>query len=360
MAAASVVATSWLLLVAAPEARPWVQMRGIYGGAPREMVAGGRLIEQGVNAIFVGAGGINDALVEWAAEQGVALYAEFNTLHVAGYLKEHPDAEPVGTDGLPCPPPEGWQGVAPAHEGYRHWRMDELRKLVTRYPIAGVWLDYHHSHASWERDVPVMPDTGFEPYSLKLFQEQTGIMLPDEPVPALARRLLTEHRERWIQWRCDLLTDWVREIREILDAARPGLLLGTFHCPWTDTDYDGALRDKLHLDLKAQARYLDVFSPMPYHARFGHAADPAWISRQVTWLGNHLGIRGEPGERHRIWPIVQLADWGEPVPVAQVTEVLDHGSRRPATGVMVFNWGWLAKQPEKLPPLRVFYLAIAP
>lgn len=96
---------------------------------------------------------------------------------------------------------------------------------------------------------------------------------------------------------------------------------------------------KLAIDLKAQSEYIDIFSIMPYHARFGHAYDPAWISRQTAWLGNHLGIQGDPDERNRIWPIVQLSDWGEPVPVEQVREVLDHGSRRPATGVMIFNWG---------------------
>ncbi|MBI2300954.1 MAG: family 10 glycosylhydrolase [Armatimonadetes bacterium] len=334
-------------------------MRGIYGGAPREMVpAGGRLVDQGVNAIFVGSGGINDELVTWAREQGVKLYAEFNTMHAAEYLKDHPDAAPVGVDGQPCPPPDGWQGVAPAHEGYRRWRMDALRELVARVPIDGVWLDYHHSQANWEQPEPAMPDTGFEPYSLARFQQETGITLPAAPVTRLARLLLTTHRERWIRWRCDVFTDWVREIRAILDATRPGLLLGTFHCPWSDTDRDGALRNKLCIDLKAQARYLDVFSPMPYHARFGHATDPAWISRQVTWLGGYLGIRGEPGERHRIWPIVQLADWGETVAAGQVAEVLDHGSRRPATGVMVFHWSGLAARPEKIPPLREFYLAI--
>ena len=90
-------------------------------------------------------------------------------------------------------------------------------------------------------------------------------------------------------------------------------MLGTFHSPWSEDDFGGALRDKLAIDLRAQADFLDVFSPMPYHARFGHADDPAWISRQVAWLGRHLGLNGPPSET-AIWPIVQLSDWGEPVP----------------------------------------------
>ena len=138
----------------------------------------------------------------------------------------------------------------------------------------------------------------------------------------------------------------------IRDETRPKALLGTFHCPWTDTERDGALRKKLGIDLKAQARYIDVFSPMPYHARFGYAKDPAWISRQTKWLGEFLGGGA------RIWPIVQLSDWGEKVPVEQVAAVLDHGTRAPATGVMVFAWGRLRKRPDKVAAMVESYRAM--
>jgi hypothetical protein len=77
-------------------------------------------------------------------------------------------------------------------------------------------------------------------------------------------------------------------------------------------------------------------------------------------LGSHLGIKGEPGERHKIWPIVQLSDWGESVPPDQVRSVLEHGTRLPAAGVMVFAWGSLRRQPEKVDELIEFYRAIAP
>ena len=36
------------------------------------------------------------------------------------------------------------------------------------------------------------------------------------------------------------------------------------------------------------------------------------------------------------------------VPVEQVRSVLDHGTRRPATGVMVFNWGSLKGKMDKV------------
>ena len=227
--------------------------------------------------------------------------------------------------------------------------MDAFRTLLQDFAIDGVWLDYHHSHASWERAEPDMPDTCFCDRCLRRFQEATAIRLPDAPTPERAALLLSTHRAAWIRWRLDVFTDWVREFREILDATRPSALLGTFHNAWSDEDMGGARLEKLAIDLKAQAAYVDVFSPMVYHARFGHAGDPAWISRQVTWLGEYLGIEGAPGERHRIWPIVQVSGLGRIRASRRRWRPCSSAARRrPATGVMVFAWGGVRKQPEKI------------
>ncbi len=204
-----------------------------------------------------------------------------------------------------------------------------------------------------------MPDTCFCARCLGRFQQATGITLPAVSTRERAALLLSTHREAWVRWRLGVFTDWVREFDAIRDAVRPAALLGTFHNPWSDDDLGGARLQKLAIDLRAQAAYIDVFSPMPYHARFGHAGDPAWISRQVRWLGQHLGIDGTPGERHRIWPIVQISDWGEPVPLAQVETVLTEGARRPSTGVMVFAWGGLRSSPEKIEAIGRTFRAMA-
>ena len=343
-----------------PGRRPWLEVRGIYGGFPVELMQGGKVLRDGgVNAVFIGSGSLTPERVRVLHDAGAKVFAEFNSMHDASYLKDYPEAAPIGVDGRISPPPDGWQGLCPTHPGYRKNRMDAFRAVLADYAIDGVWLDYHHSHASWEQAVPVMPDTCFCERCLRLFQDQTGIRLPVKPVMELSRLLLGEYRQRWVRWRCDLFTDWVREYRAVLDSTRTGALLGTFHCPWSDADFAGALESSLAIDLKAQSRYLDVFSPMPYHARFGHLSDPGWISRQVSWLGNHLGVTGAPGERLKIWPIVQISDWGEAVPTSQVASVLDYGTRRPATGVMVFAWGALREQPAKIDEIVRFYRALS-
>lgn len=344
----------------AQDKRPHVTIRGIYGGVPTELLEKSTLPESGVNAIFIGSGSLNADDITLLKEQGAKVFVEFNTMHVASYLKDHPDAAPIGVDGKTSPAPHGWQGICPTHPAYRRSRMEAFRKVLSDFEIDGIWLDYHHSHASWERAEPALPDTCFCPRCLAQFARDTDTKLPQQTVPQLARQLLGPHQETWVQWRCDVFTDWVREFREIIDETRPDAVFGTFHCPWTNQDLDGALRKKLAIDLRAQAKYIDVFSIMPYHARFGHPNDPAWISRQTAWLGEHLGVKGEPGERHRIWPIVQLADWGESVSTDQVATVLDHGTRKPATGVLVFHWGSLRKQMPKVERMTDFYRSIRP
>jgi hypothetical protein len=278
---------------------------------------------------------------------------------VAEYVKTHPDAAPVGSDGQISPAPDGWQGVCPTHDGYRAERMQAFRTLLETFAIDGVWLDYHHAHASWEQATPKMPDTCFCERCVRRFQADTAIALPRVSAQQRAALLLSTHREAWVRWRMGVLTDWVREFRYIRNAARPGALLGSFHNPWRDDDYSGARLEKLAIDLRAQAAYVDVFSPMPYHARFGHAGDPAWVSRQVAWLGGYLGVKGLPGERLRIWPIVQISDWGEPVPVDQIDEVLRLGARAPATGVIVFAWSGLRAHPQRIEAIGQTFRALA-
>lgn len=359
-AAIAAGASPWPALGAEPSAdraRPWIQVRGLYGGFPKEIFERGETpADYGLNAIWTGSGNLDAAEIDRLHKLGVRLFAEFNSMHSAAYLKLHPDAAPVGPDGKPSPAPEGWQGVSPFHAGYRRERMDEFRRVLKTFEIDGIWLDYHHAHAAWERADPKLPDTDFSPVARAGFTKQTGIKLPAD-VPAAAKILLGPEREAWTKFRCDTFTDWVREYRAIVNEVRPQALLGTFHCPWSPAENDGAIRHKLAIDLPSQAPYLDVFSIMPYHARFGHPTDPAWIARQTRLLGELLKIEGTAGEKKQIWPIVQLSDWGERVPVEQVETVLEQASLRPATGVMGFHWNALSKEWDKIKAVGRAYTA---
>lgn len=83
---AAVLATLPALgLASDPGRRPHVAMRGIYGGVPQEILDSGRsLREFGLDAVWMGSGSFTKERVALLRAQGMAVYAEFNTLHVAG------------------------------------------------------------------------------------------------------------------------------------------------------------------------------------------------------------------------------------------------------------------------------------
>src|SRR5687768_14166697 len=123
-----------------PMTRAHIQVRGIYGGVPTQLFERDEtLTDYGVNAIFLGSGSITAEVLTLLKGQGARVFAEFNTMHEAGYLKEHPEAAPIGPDGQVCPPPDGWQGICPTHLGYRQYRMGAFRVALERHAVDGIW-----------------------------------------------------------------------------------------------------------------------------------------------------------------------------------------------------------------------------
>ena len=223
-----------------PGTRAAITIRGIYGGVPTQIFDRGKTLERlrserrldRVRLRQPGAGHKPQGKFP-----GLKVFAEFNTMHEASYLKDHADARPIGADGQVSPPPDGWQGVCPTHPGYRRQRMEAFRQTLRDAPIDGIWLDYHHAHASWEQAVPKLPDTCFCDRCLSQFARETGISLPISRRPTGAEVL--GYREEGLgavaMRRLYRLGPRVSRHRH---RGTAGALLGTFHCPWSESDHD--------------------------------------------------------------------------------------------------------------------------
>ena len=72
----------------ADQASTRVAIRAIYGGMPGEQKPNAQLSDYGVNAVFLHSDSITKDRVFWVKRQGVKIFAEFNTLHVANYVEE--------------------------------------------------------------------------------------------------------------------------------------------------------------------------------------------------------------------------------------------------------------------------------
>ena len=114
--------------------------------------------------------------------------------------------------------------------------------FAPRYELDGVWMDYVHWHAQFEEPEPILPETCFCDHCLRTFSEDSGINLPEGTTAERAQWILNKHDHEWRDWRCKVIFNWTQEMKSIIDEIKPEALLGLYHCPWDDLEFDGARR----------------------------------------------------------------------------------------------------------------------
>ena len=119
------------------------------------------------------------------------------------------------------------------------------------------------------------PEYSYDPYTLARFSKESGIDIPStDPVKA-ASWIDTHARDPWTSWKCDIVTNVVRQVREASQSIKSDIQIMLNTLPFGLADYDNA-RDKTygqHLDSLADV--VDIFEVMTYHQI---------LKRPVNWI----------------------------------------------------------------------------
>ena len=328
-----------------------IEIRGIYVSPEPFWKKNLRLDQLGVNAVFIHDGAINDSMMKRAKAEGLKVFAEFATLNGKDYVNEHTEAWAIDKNGNKAAPATWFMGVCPTEPGFRQYRMNELRKLLKRFNLDGVWMDYLHWHAQFEDPEPILPETCFCEHCLTGFQSASGVRIPEGSTAKKADWILINHDCAWRTWRCSVIAGWVRDFRVIINQEKPGALLGVYHCPWNDNDFNGARRRILGLDYDMLRDIVDVFSPMVYHGRMGKS--PKWVKENLEWFCNRLNIKED--KFPKVWPIVQAHNEPNIISAEEFEKVLRNGSGARATGVMMFTSYSVAEDEKKIETMKKVY-----
>ncbi|MEQ6118944.1 family 10 glycosylhydrolase [Reichenbachiella sp. MALMAid0571] len=341
-----------LALISCEQDRKVVEIQGIYGNPKALWDKGLTLNELGINSIFVHSGSINQEMIDKAKSEGAKVFAEFATLNGKNYVEKHPEAWAINEKGNKIEAATWFMGVCPTEPEFRKYRFAQLRELLVNFDLDGVWMDYVHWHAQFEDPKPILPETCFCDHCLANFSQSTGLEIPGKNTSESAAWILNNHEEMWRKWRCKVIFDWTVEIKQIVKEIRPKALLGLYHCPWNDQDFDGARRRILGLDYDLLQETVDVFSPMVYHARMGR--NPEWVEENIEWFCNRLDIGND--SYPKVWPIVQAHDDPGIISAGEFEKVLEGGLSSKSTGVMMFTTNDIAKSTEKTEVLKKIYL----
>lgn len=332
-----------------------VEVRGIYGNPKPIWEKGYTLNDLGVNAIFVHSGSINQEMMQRARKEDLKIYAEFATLNGKNYVNDHPEAWAINEKGDKVEAASWFMGVCPNDPGFREYRFDQLRDLLNNYDLDGVWMDYVHWHAQFEEPEPILPETCFCDHCIERFSSETDIQIPDGSTNEKASWILSNQDKNWRDWRCKVIADWAIACKEILKEIKPSALLGLYHCPWDNQEFNGARRRILGLDYDLLKETVDVFSPMVYHGRMGRK--PAWVAENISWFCQQLEI--ENNAYPKVWPIVQAYDDPYTISNEEFETVLKNGLSSESTGVMMFTTNAIAKDPGKTAVMKKVYFELS-
>ena len=143
----------------------------------------------------------------------------------------------------------GWHftpnGYNIAHPKVQEALADEVQALVdecaAHKSFKGVCLDLFNAiNVGWWGSL----ENGYNDYNIAAFEKATGVKVPvDRKDPmrgkAYAKWLKANAYDKWVQWRCDVVTDFYRRLAALVRAKRPDLELWVSASPLWQTAWDG-------------------------------------------------------------------------------------------------------------------------
>ena len=256
-----------------------------------------RLSEWNINAVF---GGYWDSsMVRALHDRDIRVFAEvgFFTGSEARW-EEAPELRPVNSQGKPISKDEWYCGISPTIEWFRDKKIDVVKKTLENYDVDGIWLDFIRWPCHWEVLEPRIEQTSFDSVSLSAFENDTRIHIPEDfqTPEERAAWILAHHLDTWTRWKCDVITEYVCELRRVVKSYGSDKILGLFGVPWRDSDFDGAITKVVGQDYRELGRLVDVLSPMVYHRMCG---------KDIRWIGEITSYVHEKGGGKPVWPVIQ-------------------------------------------------------
>lgn len=291
------------------------------------------LIRTGANTVVIPGKFLDRIPIELLRGRGMRIIADWSVFVGEEIRTRFPDSVPVNASGRPYER-DGWYVPAcPNHPQLRRRHIDALAQLLERHgpQLFGLWLDFIRYPVRWEGAAPPLPQVCFCRHCLNLFLGEERAGYSGEETQRLARAILAERRDEWVDWKCSRIVAFAEEVRRLIDGCRLDIQLGVFSLPWRQADFDGALRAVACQDLDRLARVVNTFSPMVYHRLCGQ--DVAWVADVIRDAQQAVSKES----RRAVLPIVQAMDRPDRLSPQELDAALAAGLATDTAGVLIFT-----------------------
>jgi hypothetical protein len=270
------------------------------------------LAAHGANAIWFH--GFDASAFEACVSSGIEPCVEFKTFRAD--FDRHPELIPIGVDGAPIRYGRLVQGVCLSNEAFLQERETALLDGVRTWGPTGIWLDYL-TYAGWfETPDPDLQESCFCPRCIAAFCEATHI---DATSPQV---ILSRHGQAWTAFKCARIAAFAARYAALIREHLPNCIVGAYMCPWTPSEYGGALRRIFAQDYALLGPSIDVFTPLIYAQKCGRP--PHWARTFLEYTPSFVP------ESALVQLILDVLDFPASLVAAAASDV-------PSWGIQVFG-----------------------
>lgn len=277
---------------------------------------------------------LNPKIISLFHQAQIRVNAEVGIFAGEDLWQEFPESRPVLRNREVINAEDWYCGVTPTCHKVRQKKLKEIKETIEEFDVDGIWLDFIRWPTRWEVPDPDLLDVGFDQESLKQFEKEFSTY-SSKAFSDLSR---VPKDQSWSNWKCSVITSFVKEVRALIDQSGKDITLGLFAVPWQEEDFEGSIMTVIGQDFKALSQYVDVFSPMTYHAMCGK--DASWIHDTVRYFNQ---MTGKP-----ILPLIQTENKPQEITPEEFKESIQAANQEPSSGFVVFFLEDLLTQPQKL------------
>jgi hypothetical protein len=207
-----------------------------------------------------------DALARARVDYWAAVCMFYDPLALAA----DPSLRPVGSDGRRLERVDWYEGIAPSMKGFVAERIAAIEQVVRSLEPEGVFLSFTRWPGFWELWMPDrsrqdFPEYSYDRHTLELFVRDTGVNLQTRSATEAAAWIEAHARQAWTRWKCEVVADVIRQVRDACREIKPDLQIMLNTLPFGAAEFDGAQEKVFGQHIETLAGVVDVFEVMTYH-----------------------------------------------------------------------------------------------
>jgi hypothetical protein len=171
-------------------------------------------------------------------------------------------------------------GIPPTRRTHVSAKLRAIETAVRALEPDAIHLGFMRWPGFWELWMPHhrrenFPEYSYDHETLQRFQAETGILLSTLDPRAAASFIAERANQIWVDWKCRVVVDVIREVRETARRVRPDIQIVLNTVPFGRADFDNAVEKVFGQRFEALAEVVDVFEVMAYHQILKRP--PEWI-----------------------------------------------------------------------------------